>query len=96
MTSRTISRALLSCALASSVTLLAAAQTSSRSRRPQNRAGPKTKPAPPAEKKPAPAPTPPPPRRYQIHTKSISGAQVTETGCTSRKWRQRFDFPGSR
>jgi hypothetical protein len=96
VTSRSVGRALLSCALASLVTFVAAAQTSKPKPAPP-RIGPatKSKPAPPAEKKPAPAPTPPPaPTDIKIHTKSISGAQVTETGMYFTKVRQRFDFPG--
>ena len=96
MTSRSVGRALLSCALASLVILVAAAQTSKPKPAPP-KIGPatKSKPAPPAEKKLAPAPTPPPaPTDIKIRTKSISGAQVTETGMYLTKVRQRFDFPG--
>ena len=96
MISRTISRAVVSCALASMVTLVATAQTSKPKPAPP-RIGPTTKPkpAPPAEKKAAPAPTPPPaPTDLKVNTKSINGAQVTETGMYFTKARQRFDFPG--
>ena len=92
----TIGRAVLSCALASMVTLIATAQTSKPKPSPP-RIGPTTKPkpAPPAEKKVAPAPTPPPaPTDLKVSTKSINGAQVTETGMYFTKARQRFDFPG--
>lgn len=96
MISRTFGCAVLSCALASTVALTATAQTSNPKPTPP-RIGPTTKPkpAPPAEKKVAPAPAPPPaPTDLKISTRSINGAQVTESGMYFTKARQRFDFPG--
>jgi hypothetical protein len=80
------------------MTLVATAQTTKPKPKPAPpRIGPATKPKPatPAEKKAAPAPEPPPaPTDIKINTKSINGAQVTETGMYFTKTRQRFDFPG--
>ena len=96
MTARPVGRALLSCALASVLTLSAAAQTS-KPKPPPPKIGPtsKPKPAAPTERKPTLAPTPPPaPSDIKITTKSTNGPQVTETGMYLSKTRQRFDFPG--